>query len=448
MPLYTRILIGMLAGAVLGLGAQMASGDPQFRALVQVLNSQVMDPVGKLFIQAIKFVVVPLVVSSLILGITSLGDVRRIGRIGAKTMLYYAGTLLAAVLIALGTGLVTRPGASLAPELKAKLLETFKPALDAKVAAASAGPATVGDFIVSMIPANPLQAAASGDMLPLIIGSLIFGLALATLARGKADTVLGLCEGIYEAMLKVVGAIMATAPYAVFALLFAVVSRLGWDIFAALLHFTVVCLLAFVLHMVLVYLPAIRFLSGWPILAYISRTLAVLQMAFSTSSSNATLPLSIKTAEDDLGVPRNIAAFTLPLGATVNMDGTAIYIVITGLFVAQILVPDPLTLTQLAMLGAMAGLSAIGAAGIPGGSIPLMAGVFTSVGIPPAGIALVLGVDRILDMCRTTLNVYGDLTCATFVARSERDLAEKTQVVPGEAPEVVVSVEGLPPPKG
>lgn len=434
MPLYTRILIGMLAGALLGLAAQAASGDPRVAGWVQALDTQVMDPVGKLFIQAIKFVVVPLVVSSLILGIASLGDIRRIGRIGAKTMAYYAGTLTAAVLIAIATGLTLKPGASLSEDVKDRLLETFRPILDSKVASAKGtGASTVGDFIVGMIPANPLEAAVSGEMLPLIVGSLLFGLAVTTLARSHSEPILKLCEGVYEAMLRIVGAIMATAPYAVFALLFGTVSRLGWDVFAALLHFTGVCLLAFLLQAVLVYLPAIRILSGWKPGAYILRTFPVLQTAFSTSSSNATLPLSLKTAEEELGVPRHIAGFTIPLGATVNMDGTAIYIVLTGLFSAKILLPAPLTLVQLGMLGIMAGLAAIGAAGIPGGSIPLMAGVFASVGIPPVGIALVLGVDRILDMCRTTLNVYGDLTCATFVARSEGLL---TQVVPDGGPGV------------
>ncbi len=422
MPLYTRILIGMLAGAGLGVLAQLAAGLPAVATAVGFLNQQVLDPVGKLFIQAIKFVVVPLVVSSLILGIASLGDIRKIGRIGAKTLLYYTGTLTAAVLIALGVGLTARPGAGLSPELKQKLLETYRPALDAKVAAAgaaAAGPGSVGDFVVSMIPANPLQAAASGDMLPIIVASLLFGLALATLAAAKAQPVLALCEGVYEAMLEIVGVIMEAAPIAVFALLFSVTSRLGWDIFSALLQFTAVCLVGFVLQAALVYLPAIRILSGWNIADYIRRTLPVLETAFSTSSSNATLPLSLKAAEEELRVPREIAGFTIPLGATVNMDGTAIYIVLTGLFVAEIMVPAPLTGMQLGMLGVMAGLAAIGAAGVPGGSIPLMAGVFSSVGIPPAGIALVLGMDRLLDMCRTTLNVYGDLTCATFVARSE-----------------------------
>ncbi|MBM3269484.1 MAG: dicarboxylate/amino acid:cation symporter [Candidatus Sericytochromatia bacterium] len=425
MALYTRILIGMVLGAGLGVLAQIAAGAPAVSASVSFLNTQVMDPAGKLFIQAIKFVVVPLVVSSLVLGIASLGDIRKIGRVGGKTMLYYAGTLTAAVLIALAVGLTTKPGGGLSPELKQSLLDTFKPALDAKVAAAgqaAAAPKSLGDFLLAMLPANPLAAAVAGDMLPIIVASLLFGLALATLDAGRARPVLAVCEGVYDAMLKIVGVIMEVAPFAVFALLFSVTSRLGWDIFAALLQFTAVCLLAFALQAALVYLPAIRILSGWNIADYIRRTLPVLETAFSTSSSNATLPLSLKAAEEDLGVPREIAGFTIPLGATVNMDGTAIYIVLTGLFVAQIMVPDPLTAGQLGMLGVMAGLAAIGAAGIPGGSIPLMAGVFGSVGIPPAGIALVLGMDRLLDMCRTTLNVYGDLTCATFVARSERRL--------------------------
>lgn len=420
MQLYTKIFIGMIAGLALGLAARwLGTLGPSWASGIDGLTVQVVDPIGNLFIQAIKFVVVPLVFSSLVVGITGLGDVRKLGRLGGKAMGFFVMTSAIAVLIALGVGNLMHPGDSFGGEARQQLIDSQKSVLEGKLALAPKAAPPLLQQLVAIIPANPLQAAAETQMLPLIVTGILFGVAMTMIRRQDAEPLQKVFMSLNEVMLALVGLVMKLAPLSVAALIFAVVVRLGLDILVSLLYFTVTVLIAFAAHLLITYMPSIRFLAGMGPVDFLNRIAPVFQVAFSTSSSSATLPTSMKYAEERLGVPRNVSSFVLPMGATVNMDGTAMYQVVAGLFVAQLYGID-LSIGQQLSFAAMAAVASIGAAGVPGGSIPLMAGVFASVGIPVEGIAIVLGMDRLLDMCRTTLNVTGDLVCCTFVAGNER----------------------------
>lgn len=436
MKLYTQIFIAMVLGIVLGGAAQwithLGTGPAWWvdGAMVQVL-----DPIGKAFIQALKFVVVPLVFASLLTGICSLGDIRNLGKIGFKTTAYFAGTTAAAVAIGVAITEFLQPGKSLPVASREQLLAQYSDVSSEKLSAAAAGPATVGDFLVSIIPVNPLAAMVNTDMLGIIFTALFMGAALSMLKSEVAKPMLDVLNTLNDTMVMIVNLIMKLAPLGVFALIFGVVARLGMDVFTSLLFFTAVVLLGFALQMLLVLPATIRFMAGMSPVRFYRAILPVFQMAFSTSSSSATLPTSIKYAEENLGIPNRVASFVLPLGATVNMGGTAMYMVIAGLFVAQIFGIE-LTVIQYVMIAAMAAVFSIGVAGVPGASIPLMAAVWGSVGIPAEGIAIIIGMDRFLDMCRTLVNVAGDITCAAYVARSEgmleapkAELAEPTPAV-------------------
>lgn len=419
MQLYTKIFIAMIAGVLLGAlaqwGAHLGPGPAWW---VNGTLEQVIEPIGKAFIQAIKFVVVPLVFASLVVGLTSMGDVRKLGSVGFKTLAYFMGTTGIAVTIGLVVANVMQPGRSISEAARNQLMGAYQGALADKLGSSPAKTPSIGEFLVNIIPANPLQAMVATDMLGIIFTALLFGAAVSMLKAEVADPLVQVLNGINDAMVTIVGMIMKLAPIGVFALIFSVVARLGMDVFLALLYYTGVVLFAFAVHGLVVLPLLIRFLSGMSPVMFYRRILPVFQMAFSTSSSSATLPTSIKYAEENLGVPSRVASFVLPMGATVNMDGTAMYIMIAGLFVAQIFGIE-LGFMQFVTLGLTAAVASVGVAGIPGGSIPLMAAVWASVGIPAEGIAIILGMDRVLDMCRTMLNVAGDLTCATFVARSE-----------------------------
>lgn len=431
MQLYTKIFIGMVLGIVLGAVAQWAGHlGPGTAWWIDGLLVQVLDPIGKAFIQALKFVVVPLVFASLVTGICSLGDIRHLGSIGLKTIGYFVGTTTAAVTIGILVATVLQPGKSLGAASREQLINQYGPSMSETLANGPAKAPTIGEFLVNIIPTNPLAAMVQTDMLGIIFTALLFGAALSMLKAETSQSMLQVLEALNEAMVSIVNMIMKVAPIGVFALIFGVVARLGVDVFIALLNYTGIVLLGFLIHGLVTLPLAIRFLSGMNPILFYKRILPVFQMAFSTSSSSATLPTSIKYAEENLGVPNRIASFVLPVGATINMDGTAMYMVIAGLFVAQIFGIE-LSVAQYATIAAMAAVSSIGVAGIPGGSIPLMAAVWGAVGIPAEGIAIIIGMDRILDMCRTLVNVAGDLTCTTFVARSEGVL----DVPPGEPAE-------------
>lgn len=421
LPLHSRILMGLVAGAATGgaLNAWMGEESP---TLVRVTN-HLTEPLGQLFLRLLLMLVVPLVFTSLTLGVAGIGDIRRVGRVGVKCLIYTLVISAISVGIGLGLSSIVRPGERIDPLVSQRLQERYGQEAQASVAnvktSAESSEAPLMTVVKTLVPTNIVYSVAKDppDMLGLMFFSLFFGITL-TLIGNKADPVMRVLEGIFEAVSKGISLVMHLAPYAVFALLFTMTSRFGFQILLSLGWFVATVLTGLGIHLFVVYSISVRGLSGIPPRKFFRRIRTVIITAFSTSSSNATLPTALRESERQLGVPRDINSFVLTVGATANQNGTALFEGITVLFLAQVAGVD-LTLGQQLMVMYMAILGGIGTAGVPAASLPFIVVVLATVGVNPALIALVIGVDRILDMCRTVVNVVGDLTCATYVARSE-----------------------------
>ncbi len=424
-PLHWRILLGLGVGVATGVTANLlAGGSPWLTAFVDYGT----EPFGRIFLRLIFMVVLPLIFSALVLGVAGLGDIGRLGRIGAKTLVY---TVLATGLsVALGLTLVNviRPGAGLP--------ETTRAALTASAArgpvAVTPADAPVGlQAVLAIVPDNPLRAAVNGDMLAVMFFSLMLGLGLAMAPRETVAPLVAVLEGLYAVVMQVIELAMRLAPYGVACLLFTLTARLGAGVLVQLASYVLVVLAGLAIHQFVTYALIVRFLGGMSPLLFFQRIRSVMITAFSTSSSNATLPLSLVVTERNLGVPREIANFVLTLGSTANQNGTALFEGVTVLFLAQFYGID-LSLQQQLVVVLMSILAGVGTAGVPGGSLPLIVPVLVTVGVPAEGIGVIVGVDRLLDMCRTVLNVTGDITAAVVVARSEGAL-EVPMVVPDVA---------------
>jgi Na+/H+-dicarboxylate symporter len=414
MQLYTKILIGLVGGALVGAVANLAGLEPMQNLLGNL------EPLGTAFINLITMIVIPLVVASLLVGTASLGDLRKLGRIGGKTLAYYMATTAVAVTIGLGLANLIKPGAGVSDATRDELAARYGGDAVARMNLAENAPGWV-DTLLGIIPRNPVQAAANMDLLPLIFFTICFGAALTVIQEDRRNAVLNFFHGINEASMVLINWIMELAPYAVFVLIASVVANFGFDLLQSLLLYTVVVVGGLALHAFGTYALILRFLARLNPGTFYKRIAAVPLFAFSTSSSNATLPLTIETAEDEVGVSNEVASFVLPLGATINMDGTALYQAVAVLFIAQIYGID-LGLADQMVIVLTATLASVGAAGVPSAGIITLIIVLNSVGMGQhvqAGIALILGVDRILDMIRTSVNVTGDLTCSAFIARTE-----------------------------
>jgi len=414
MKLHTKILIGLALGALAGVSVNIAAGGAPW---VDAINRYATGPIGQIFLRLLFMVVVPLVFATLSLGVAGLGDLRNLGRVGAKTLGYFL--LSTALAAALGLTLVNalRPGAGLPNETVDRLQQLYGGQAQAKYAASGAGEFGVSTF-VEIVPRNPLRAAADMQMLSLIFFSIVFGVALATLPQERAAPMLRFLEALAETVTKIIDLAMRLAPVGVFALIFVVTSTFGWGLLRQLALYVAVVLAGLAIHAGVTLSLLVRGLAGLGPATFWSRVREAAITAFSTSSSNATLPTSLLVAERNLRLPPKIGGFVLPLGATMNMNGTALFEGVTVLFVAQVFGID-LALGKQALIIVLSVLTAIGTAGVPGGSIPLLMMMATSVGVPGEGIAIILGVDRLLDMSRTVPNVVGDLTAACVVARSE-----------------------------
>jgi DAACS family dicarboxylate/amino acid:cation (Na+ or H+) symporter len=414
MPLATRIFIGLVAGAALGVSANFAFKDAGW---LQVVVSKVTDPAGQMWLRALIMIVLPLVFASLALGVAGLGDLRRLGRVGAKTLAYFL--LSTALSVAIGLTLVNliRPGAGLDQQTRDKLMETY-----AAQAGAGQEMAKTTKFditlLINIVPRNPVKSMADFDMLAVIFFSLMFGIGLALIPGERAAPMIKFLEALSDVVVAIIDLVMKLAPYGVFCLIFSVTARFGYDLLVKLGVYVITVLLGLAIHMFVSYPLMVRFLAGLNPLDFFRKIRAVIITAFSTSSSSATLPTSLRVAETELGVPKQVSGFVLPLGATMNMNGTALFEGVTVLFIAQVFGMELSMPAQFVVI-VMSVITAIGTAGVPSGSIPLLILVAEAVGVPGGGIALVLGVDRILDMCRTTLNVTGDVTAAAFITRSE-----------------------------
>jgi DAACS family dicarboxylate/amino acid:cation (Na+ or H+) symporter len=415
MKLHTKILIGLLIGAVLGISANVFLGGKS--PLVEGINHYVAGPAGQIFLRLLFMIVVPLVFASISLGVAGLGDLKRVGRIGAKAIGYFLASTALAATLGLVVVSIVRPGEKIPEATRTELMATYSKDASSKVEAAA-----TSDFgiqtLVNIVPRNPVKAAVDLDMLGIIFFGMIFGAALTMISPEKAKPMLAVLEALNDAVIKIVEMAMRIAPYGVAALIFGVTSRFGFDIVRLLGWYVVVVLGSLLFHVLVNISAIIRFLVGMSPWKFFGRIRGALVTAFSTSSSSATLPTAIATAEDNLGIPKQIAGFVLPLGSTMCMNGTALFEGITVITLAQAFGVQ-LGFGQMIAVMVMSVITAVGAAGVPGGSIPLLVGVLTMFGVPAEGIAIVLGVDRILDMSRTTVNVCGDLSATAWVAKAE-----------------------------
>jgi dicarboxylate/amino acid:cation (Na+ or H+) symporter, DAACS family len=415
MKLHTKILIGLVVGALLGIAANLMLGGQH--PFVTGVNKYLAGPVGQIFLRMLFMIVVPLVFASIALGVAGLGDIRRVGRIGSKAVVWFLATTAVAATLGLFAVNAVRPGERLDAGVRAELLQTYATDASSKVEAAATSTFGV-ETIVNVVPRNPIKAAVDLDLLALIFFGLIFGAALTMIAAEKARPMIAWLEALNEVVIKIVEFAMRLAPYGVTALIFGVTSRFGFALLAPLGAYVGVVLSALVFHAFVTNSIILKFIVGMSPRLFFARIRSSMITAFSTSSSSATLPTNLAVIERNIGVPPSIAGFVLPIGSTMCMNGTALFEGITVLFLCQVFGID-LSLGQQVVVVIMSVLTAVGAAGVPGGSIPLLVGILTMFGVPGEGIAIVLGVDRILDMSRTTVNVIGDMIATTWVAKSE-----------------------------
>jgi DAACS family dicarboxylate/amino acid:cation (Na+ or H+) symporter len=432
--LHTKIIIGLGSGATVGIVANAFATGANWVAWVGVpaeaaepavrwIGNNVAGPVGQIFLRMLLMTIVPLVFASLTLGVAGLGDLRRVGRVGARTIAYFLLSTAIAATIGLILVNLVRPGDGLDESVREQLMTTYRS--QAQGLQAGGGGRFGVDLFVNIVPRNPIQAAASLDMLGIIFFALMFGSALTLLPADKAKPMLRVLDALGEAVVKIIDFAMKVAPYGVFGLIFVVTSRFGFALLQKLGLYVAVVLVGLVLHGAISISALVRVFGGLSPRVFYSRIRASIVTAFSTSSSNATLPTNITVAEHELNIPPHIAGFVLPLGSTMCMNGTALFEGVTVLFLAQVY-GIPLSLTTQVIVMILSVITAVGAAGVPGGSLPLLMGVIAIVGVDPGAIAIIIGVDRILDMSRTTLNVVGDMSAAVYVARNESDWDPKS----------------------
>lgn len=413
MKLHTKILLGLLAGAITGVTVNLLTGGGP---VTQRVVSLVTEPMGKMWLSALIMIVIPLIISTLSLGVAGLGSLRRLGRIGIITIVSFLCLTAASAILGLALMNFFQPGRGLDAAVKARLLETYK---GQTTGAMGLSEGTLGiDLLVKIVPRNPVQAAANGDMLAIIFFALMIGVAITTISAERAEPMVRFLDSLGHITVAIIHLVMKVAPIGVFCLIFSVTARFGFHLLINLLQYVLTVVGGLVIFQFLGYSLILTLVSKYPPLEFFRKIRIVMITAFSTSSSNATLPTTLQTSEENLGIPPEIGGFVLPLGATMNMNGTSLYEGATVLFLAQVFGVHLSLGTQVVVV-LLAVLTAIGTAGVPGGSIPLMMMVLGMVGVPMEGIAIILGVDRILDMCRTTLNVTGDLVTATIVSRFE-----------------------------
>ncbi len=375
--------------------------------------------IGRLFLALIKMVVVPLVFFSLLVGVASLGDFRALGRLGGRTIGYFTMTTIMALIIGVGLANLMNPGSIMSEEDRSALLMQYEGSVGGTVARAAEAPSFV-DQLVGVVPTNPVKALANGDMLQVIFFALMLGVALTLMKEEHARPVTEMATRLNDAMIVLVHIAMKLAPYGVAALLFKVVGTTGLSVLAALGYYALVVVLGLLAHMFITYGTVLKLGARLPIFQFLGAIKEALLVAFSTSSSSATLPVTMEACEENVNVSPRITSFVLPLGATVNMDGTALYQGVAAIFIAQIYGMD-LAVGQQVTIVVSATLASIGAAGVPGAGMITLAMVLTAIGVPTEGLALILGVDRLLDMFRTAINVVGDSTACAFMGRLEGD---------------------------
>jgi len=403
MSLVTQIFIAFVIAIILGV---------VFGSAIDVIQ-----PIGDLFLRLIKFIIAPLILATLVVGVSSSGDPKQLGRMGIKTVSYYLVTTGLAIIIGLAVAFALSPGKGV-----------NIPVADTEMAEEAAGqePQSIVTTFLEIVPENPFQALAEANILQIIFFALFIGLAI-TLVGEKADPVYRFFDGFSEIMFSITGIIMKFAPIGVIGLLAPVVGEFGLSVLMPLIKVILAVFIACIIHAVVVYSLAVKIYGKLSPLTFFKGIAPAAAVAFSTASSAGTLPVTLKNTQENLGVSNRISSFVLPLGATINMDGTAIYQGVSVIFIAQFYGLD-LTFVQLLTVVLTTVLASIGTAGVPGAGLIMLTMVLTSIGLPLEGIALIAGIDRILDMMRTTINIVGDASAAVVVAGSEGELEAKDEI--------------------
>ncbi|MGM8215272.1 dicarboxylate/amino acid:cation symporter [Bacillaceae bacterium W0354] len=403
MNLTKQILIALGLGLLIGLGMNAWLPD-----LFEPVDTYFFTPVGQIFLRLIQMMVVPIVFVSIVLGTASIGDPKKLGRIGGKTLLYFLSTTAIAITIAMTLAFIVKPGA--------------EGMLDADVTYEAAEAPSVVNTLLNIIPKNPVAAMTNGEMLQIIFFAVFIGFGLAVLSN-KTDRVLKLFEQLNELIFYLIKIVMYVAPIGAFGLIASAVGSAGLDAIRSMFAYFIVVVIALIIHAALVYGSVVKFLAKKNPVWFFKNFIPAMSVAFGTASSGATLPVSMQTAQERLGVRKSVSSFVQPLGATINMDGTAIMQGVATVFIAQVYAAD-LSVTQILTVLLIATLASIGTAAVPGVGLVMLAMVLSSVGLPVEAIGLILGVDRLLDMMRTAVNITGDAACALFVSETEKDEEE------------------------
>lgn len=403
-----KVLLGMALGIVVGLIINFTGLNTSGSWANGYLTNGLFHIIGTMFVNALKMLVVPLVFFSLVCGVCGIGDIKLLGRIGSKSFFLY----LLTTAIAIASALLIASGLGIGEGLHIETDSNFS----GKVAP------PLSSVLINIVPSNPISAMAKGEMLPVIFFSIIFGVSILLVGK-KAESVSSFIEALNEIMMKMVGVVMAVAPYAVFCLIARAIANLGMDLLAQLLGYVLVLVGVLLLHLFVTLQLILKALSGLSSITFIKKMRSTQVFAFSTSSSNATIPVTLRTVTERMGVKNSVASFTVPFGATINMDGTAIMQGVATVFIANIYGVDLGIIGYLTVVF-MSVLASIGTAGVPGVGLIMLSMVFAQVGLPIEGIGLILGVDRLLDMIRTAVNISGDAMVSVVVAKSEGQLDE------------------------
>jgi DAACS family dicarboxylate/amino acid:cation (Na+ or H+) symporter len=435
LPLHWKILIGLTLGAALGLASNLIAREPVIPGVENPVDldangihdrldwaaTNIAHTIGRLFLRLMFMIVLPLVFSALALAVVEIGDVRRLGKIGARTLIFTAALSSMAVLVGITLVNLIRPGNAL-PEGKRDLLERRYAAQSKAIVKNAQGAKTLRDILIDVIPENPIQemvgavdgSSKGNGMLAVMFFSLMVGAAMAA-SPERTATLVNWLEGLNAVAMTIIGWAMRLAPLGAGCLVFWVTATLGFDVLISLFWFAATVLGGLAIHLFVVYSALVALFSRFSPRAFFSGVAEVMQVAFGTSSSNATLPTALRVADEKLQLPRESARFVLTVGATGNQNGTALYEGVVVLFLAQVFSVE-LALTSQLKIVLMSILAGIGTAGVPGGSLPLIVVLLGSVGVPGEAIGIILGIDRLLDMCRTVVNVTGDLAVAACVA--------------------------------
>lgn len=432
LPLHWLMLIGFVVGLGAGLWVNLALGSNV--AWVEWLTANITGPIGQIFLRLLFMMVIPLLFSALVIGVAEMGDLKSLGRAGLKTLLLTILISGIAVVIGLVMVNVLQPGRGVDPALAQSLLDQGR-AGAANIVESAPTSISLGDFFLDLVPSNVFTAAAENAILPVMVFALFFGIGLVMAKSPATDRLQEVILGLFEVTMKLINLFIKLAPLAIACLMFNLAALFGVELLIRLAAYVGVAVGAMAIHMFVVYPLVVWALGGMSPIAFFRGVREPMIVAFSTASSNASLTFSLRAAEEQLKLPRKIARFVLTVGATANQNGTALFEGVTVLFLAQFFGID-LTVTQQVVVMLVCILGGVGTAGVPAGSLPVVAMILVMVGVPAEGIGLILGVDRFLDMCRTTLNVTGDLALATIVSRGERDEADAIapDALPGDGP--------------